>query len=223
MPVKRRWCRRLKYRCLQIPAALSPRQAALVACVEKQLKEKHGKELQGCDAVVIGGTGAVGITTGVIASLAGADVVLTDHLSVDTAISVSNEYNARFGCNMKGTYASSEADKAMLNANADVVFCTAKAGVQVLSKTVLGQAKQLKVAADINAVPPLGIEGVKRNDMGTPLLHAVNSPGSVGIGALAVGNVKYQLQNCLLKMMVEPETPLYLDFRDAFAKARGLV
>ena len=124
---------------------------------------------------------------------------------------------------MKGTYASSEADKAMLIANADVVFCTAKAGVQVLSKTVLGQAKQLKVAADINAVPPLGIEGVKRNDMGTPLLHAVNSPGSLGIGALAVGNVKYQLQNCLLKMMVETETPLYLDFRDAFAKARGLV
>ena len=197
--------------------------AALVASVEKQLNEKHGKELKGCDTVVIGGTGAVGITTGVIASLAGADVVLTDHLSVDTAISVAKEYNSRFGCNLKGTYASSEADKAMLILNADVVFCTAKAGVQVLSKTVLGQAKQLKVAADINAVPPLGMEGIKRGDMGTPLQHAVNSSGAIGIGALAVGNIKYQLQHILLKMMVEPENPLYLDFRDAFTKAEELL
>ncbi len=197
--------------------------AALVASVEKQLKEKHGLELKGLDAVVIGGTGAVGIVTGIIASLAGADVTLTDHLSVDTALEVSKEYNSRFGCNLKGTYASSEADKAMLIANADVVFCTAKAGIQVLSKSVLGQAKRLKVASDINAVPPLGIEGIKRSDMGTPLLHAVNSSGSVGIGALAVGDIKYQLQHALLKSMVETEKPLYLDFRDAFIKARELL
>lgn len=197
--------------------------AALVACVEKQLKDKHNLELKGCDAVVIGGTGAVGTVTGIIASLAGADVTLTDHLSVDTALNVCKEYNARFGCNMKGTYASSEADKAMLIANADVVFCTAKAGVQVLSKVVLGQAKQLKVASDINAVPPLGIEGVKRGDMGAPLVHAVNSPGSVGIGALAVGNIKYQLQNDMLKLMLQSEKPVYLDFRDAFSDASELL
>ncbi|MEQ1546345.1 NAD(P)-dependent methylenetetrahydromethanopterin dehydrogenase [Methyloglobulus sp.] len=196
--------------------------AALVACVEKQLKEKHGKELKDCHAVVIGGTGAVGIATGVIASLAGADVMLTDHLSVDTALDVAREYNKRFGCSMKGSCASSEADKARLVANADIIFCTARAGIQVLSAEVLGEARLLKVAGDVNAVPPLGIEGVKRSDLGTPLIHAVNSKGAVGIGALAVGNVKYQLQNALLKLMLETDKPLYLDFRDAFSKAREL-
>ena len=196
--------------------------AALVACVEKQLKEKHGKELKDCHGVVFGGTGAVGIATGVIASLAGADIILTDHLSVDTALAVANEYNHRFGCKLKGTYASSDADKARLLAHADIVFCTAKAGIQVLSADVLDDAKQLKVASDINAVPPLGIEGIKRSDMGAPLIHAVNSNGAVGVGALAVGNVKYQLQNILLKLMLETDKPLYLDFRDAFSKAREL-
>ncbi len=196
--------------------------AALVACVEKQLKEKHGKELKDCHGVVFGGTGSVGIATGVIASLAGADIALTDHLSVDTAIAVANEYNGRFGCTLKGTYASSEADKARLLAHADIVFCTAKAGIQVLGKDVLDDAKQLKVAGDVNAVPPLGIEGIKRNDMGTPLVHAINAKGAVGIGALAVGNVKYQLQNILLKLLLETDKPLYLDFRDAFNKAREL-
>jgi methylene-tetrahydromethanopterin dehydrogenase len=196
--------------------------AALVACVEKQLKEKHGKELKDCHGVVFGGTGSVGIATGVIASLAGADIILTDHLSVDTALSVANEYNQRFGCHLKGTYASSDADKARLLAHADIVFCTAKAGIQVLNADILDDAKQLKVAGDVNAVPPLGIEGIKRNDMGTPLVHAINSPGAVGIGALAVGNVKYQLQSVLLKQMLETDKPLYLDFRDAFNKAREL-
>ena len=196
--------------------------AALVACVEKQLKDKHGKDLKDCHAVVFGGTGSVGIATGVIASLAGADIVLTDHLSIDTALSVANEYNTRFGCNLKGTYASSDADKARLLAHADIVFCTAKAGIQVLHKDILDDAKQLKVAGDVNAVPPLGIEGIKRNHMGEPLVHAINSQGAVGIGALAVGNVKYQLQSILLKLMLETEKPLYLDFRDAYAKAREL-
>lgn len=196
--------------------------AALVACVEKQLKEKHGKELKDCHGVVFGGTGPVGIATGVIASLAGADIILTDHLSVDTALVVANEYNHRFGCTLKGTYASSDADKARLITHADIVFCTAKAGIQVLSADVLDDAKQLKVAGDVNAVPPLGIEGIKRSHMGESLIHAINSTGAVGIGALAVGNVKYQLQNILLKLMLETDKPLYLDFRDAFTKAREL-
>jgi methylene-tetrahydromethanopterin dehydrogenase len=197
--------------------------AALVACVEKELKARHGKELQDCNAVVFGGTGPVGIATGVIASMAGAKTVLVDHLSIDTALDVANEYNRLFGAKLRGTYASSEADKARLVSNADIIFCTAKAGVQVLSADILAEAKKLKVAGDVNAVPPLGIEGIKLKHFGVPLVHAENSPGAVGIGALAVGNVKYQLQNCLLRLMVEAEQPLYVDFRDAFTKARGIV
>ena len=197
--------------------------AALVACVEKQLKEKHGKELKDCHGVVFGGTGSVGIATGIIASLAGADIVLTDHLSVDTALAVAKEYNSRFGCSLKGTLASSDADKARLVAHADIVFCTAKAGIQVLNADILDDAKQLKVAGDVNAVPPLGIEGIKRNDNGAPLVHAIHATGAVGIGALAIGNVKYQLQNLLLKLLLETDRPLYLDFRDAYIKAKELL
>jgi methylene-tetrahydromethanopterin dehydrogenase len=43
------------------------------------------------------------------------------------------------------------------------------------------------------------------------------------VGALAVGNVKYQLQHEMLKLMLETDKPLYLDFREAFIKARDLV
>lgn len=197
--------------------------AALVACVEKELKTKHGKELKGCNALVFGGTGPVGIATGVIASLAGADTSLVDHLSVDTAQDVADAYNRRFSCILKAAVASNDIDKAALVTNADIIFCAAKAGIQVLSAAVLKEATQLKVAGDVNAVPPLGIEGIKRNDSGVPLIHAVNAAGAVGVGALAVGNVKYQLQHEMLKLMLETDKPLYLDFRQAFDKARELV
>lgn len=197
--------------------------AALVASVEKQLKEKHGLGLPGCRAVVFGGTGPVGIATGVIASLAGASTNIVDHLCIDTALQRAEEYNALCGSRLHGTYASSDADKARLLSHADVVFCTAKAGVQVLEAEVLADAQQLKVIGDVNAVPPLGVEGIKRMDNGEPLRCQTASQNPVGIGALAVGNVKYRLQNRLLALMLETEKPVYLDFRDAFEKARELV
>ncbi len=197
--------------------------AALVACVEKELKQKHNKELKDCKALVFGGTGAVGITTGVIASLTGADTALVDHLSIDTSNDIAKAYNRRFGCKLTGAVAGSDAAKAELISDTDIIFCTAKAGVQVVNAAVLKEARQLKVAADINAVPPLGIEGIKRSHFGEQLVHAVNAPGAVGIGALAVGNIKYQLQNKLLKLLLETDQPLYLDFRDAFSRARELI
>lgn len=197
--------------------------AALVACVEKQLLEKHGKQLQGCHAVVFGGTGPVGIATGIIASLAGADTVLVDHLSIDTALDISKEYNKLYDTSMRGTYASSDADKARLLSHADIVFCTAKAGIQVLSRDVLADGQQLKVAGDVNAVPPLGIEGIKLKDNGAALIHATGSAGAVGVGALAVGDIKYKLQQNLLRLTLETDKPVYLDFRDAYKKARELV
>ncbi len=197
--------------------------AALVACVEKELKDKHGMELKDSRALIFGGTGPVGIATGVIASLAGADITLVDHESVANAQSVADEYNSSCGCSMKGTIAASDADKAYLLKSVDIVFCTAKAGVEILSDSILADTKSLKVAGDVNAVPPLGIRGLKLQDFGVPLTHAVNAKGAVGIGALAIGHIKYRTQQALLKLLLETDKPVYVDFRQAFDKARELV
>ena len=197
--------------------------AALVACVEKVLKAKHGIELKGCNAVVFGGTGPVGIATGIIASQAGADTALVDHLTIDTALATADEYNRMYDINLRGTYASSDADKARLVSHADIVFCTAKAGIQVLNADILADGEQLKVAGDVNAVPPLGIEGIKLSDFGEPLVYATGTEGAVGVGALAIGNVKYKLQQELLKLTLETDKPVFLDFRDAFNRARKIV
>jgi len=194
--------------------------AALVACVEKELKTKHGKQLKDCKALVFGGTGPVGIATGVISSLAGATTALVDHMSLDTATDAAKEYNRRCHSNLTGAIAGSDEEKALLIEDADIIFCTAKAGIQVLSSEVLAQAKQLKVAGDVNAVPPAGIAGIHANDNGVLLDQPKDA---IGIGALAIGNIKYKLQHKLLELILETENPVYLDFRDAFIKAQQLV
>lgn len=79
------------------PSGACTTAAALVACVEKALKDHHSRELKGLKALVFGGTGPVGIATGVIASLQGAETLLVDHLSIDTAKDAAKQYNRRFG------------------------------------------------------------------------------------------------------------------------------
>jgi methylene-tetrahydromethanopterin dehydrogenase len=87
------------------PSGAFTTSAALVTCAEKVLKTKHNKDLKGCSVVIFGGTGPVGIATGIIASLAGAEVTITDHISVDNALEVAKAYNRRFNCTLKGALA----------------------------------------------------------------------------------------------------------------------
>ena len=75
------------------------------------------------------------------------------------------------------------------------------------------------MVADVNAVPPSGIEGVGVKDNGTP----IEGTNAVGIGALAIGDVKYKTETGLFKEMIEAEKPVYLDFRAAYKLAQALV
>jgi methylene-tetrahydromethanopterin dehydrogenase len=197
--------------------------ASLVACVGHELKNKTQHGFKGTKAIVFGGTGPVGFTTAIIAAQQGADTTIVDHFSLDTALEFAAEAKRRYNVDLTATTAASDADKARLITNADIIFCTAKAGIQVLNASVLSDAKKLKVAGDVNAVPPLGIEGIKVMDSGALLTHAINSKGAVAIGALAIGNVKYNLQHELLRQTLETKTPVYIDFRHAFEGAKKLV
>ena len=194
--------------------------AAMVACVEAALKRHHGGAgLAGQRVLVLGGTGPVGRTAGVLAALAGADVVLSSRHGIDVAEQAASETAKRFGVTMHGISAGDRAALRTSLTDADVVLACAAAGVQVVSAEDLVFAKRLKVAADVNAVPPVGIAGVGVMDDAKPLAgtHAV------GIGALAVGNVKYQTQHRLLVQMRGAEKAVVLSFAQAFDVARGFL
>jgi methylene-tetrahydromethanopterin dehydrogenase len=194
--------------------------AAMVAAVERALEKFHHTDLKGKQVVVLGGTGPVGAAAAVLASGAGAKVKIASHSSVARARMTSEVANARYGVNTEPVEAGSAEQTSALVGNIEVVLACAKAGIQVLSRTQLEAAKKLLVASDVNAVPPSGIEGLDAMDDSKPLTSGPNA--AVGIGALAVGNIKYQVQRGLFEKMLNAKKPLYLDFRDAFELAREL-
>ena len=194
--------------------------ASMVACVEKQLKKIHQTDFNGKNVVVLGGTGPVGAAAAVLASQAGARVRIASHTSATRARMTSEVVNARYGATTEPGDASVIDTKLDLIKDADIILGAAKAGIQVLNAQELERAKRLLVVADVNAVPPSGIEGIGMMDDGKPL--AAGSGKAVAIGALAVGNIKYQVQRGLLEAMIAAEKPMAIDFRDAFAAARKL-
>jgi methylene-tetrahydromethanopterin dehydrogenase len=195
--------------------------AGMVACVERELKKSADGGLADKRVVVFGGTGPVGSTAAMLASNAGADAVIVSHKSQAKAQAMVDLCNQRYGSTLSGADGSSEESIMELVREADVVFNAATEGVQVLNAGHLKAATRLKVACDVNAVPPAGIEGVGLMDEGVPIEGSPS--GAVGIGALAVGNVKYQTQHLLLKRMYESGNPEFLGFSSAFEVARDYV
>ncbi len=193
--------------------------AAMVAEVERMLKGSNPSGLQALNVVVYG-IGPVGACTAVLAAGAGAQVAIVSHNSEVRARSVAAMCQARFGAMIRGACATDSQQKQALIADCHVLLACGKAGVRLFSRDELSAARELLVAADVNAVPPEGLEGVGATDRGKPL--AAGSGRALGIGALAIGNIKFKVQRGLFERMRSAKRPVYFDFRDAFELAREL-
>ena len=194
--------------------------AGMVAALERELKNKFNTTLSGKNVLAPGGTGPVGQAAAVISAKAGANVRLVGR-QLEKAQRITDLCNQEFGNDEIHIEAGIDADKAEYIKTADIVFATGAAGIELLSTELIALAPQLKVAADVNAVPPAGIAGIDAFDDGKPIEGSTS--GAVGIGALAIGNIKYQAQNRLLRRMIDCDKPLYLHFEHAFEVAREYV
>lgn len=199
------------------PAGSFTTAAAMVARMARTLAA-HGRTLQGLRVAVFGATGVVGFAAGVIAALDGAEVTLAGYDGAARVGRLAADVTRRFGATVQPADASSDDLKLAILRSAQAVFCAGPAGRRLLSAAQLAAAPDLLVAADVNAVPPLGIEGVELHDDGKP----VAGGKTLGIGALAIGHTKYRTEFGLFRRMIESEQPVAYDFRDAFALAREL-
>ena len=200
------------------PAGSFTTAAAMVACAKKALRTKFDTGLKGKLVVVFGGTGVVGFASAVIAAIDGAQPSIVGYDGPERVRKLAVEANQRFAVNIGYADGSTEGQKAELVREAEVIFAAGPAGRQLLSHDQIKQAKRLLVVADVNAVPPAGVEGVGVNDDAKPLAGTK----AVGIGALAVGNIKYKTEAGLFDAMIKSEKPVYLDFREAYDLAQKL-
>jgi len=192
--------------------------AALIACVERQLRRAHQASLRDQNVVVLGGTGPVGAVAAVLAAQAGAKATVASR-NLAHARSTVDDLDARYGVNAAPAVASTPAEKHSIVKDASVILACGAPGVTLLSRADLEKCSALLVVADVNAVPPAGVDGVGAMDDGVAVPAGSNR--AVGIGALAIGNVKYQTQRSMLEAMRTSDKAVYVDFRDAVVAARA--
>lgn len=185
--------------------------AAMVAKVDAALKSQK-KTLADQTIAIFGASGTVGSTAALIAARQGATIHMVAHSEVSKMQAYVDEMQQRYDVQLTVVDgASAAARKAVLEA-ATVALCATPAGVRILALEDFNQSTSLVVVADVNAVPPLAIDGVDVKADGV----VVKGTNIIGFGALAIGQLKYVTQNKLLEKMSESDTPMHIDYHEAF-------
>ncbi len=200
------------------PAGSFTTAAAMVACTEKTLKTKFNTDLNKKNIIIYGGKGIVGGISAIMCAQNGSHCTIVGYDGISNVSKKAQEYKSRFNVNIiPGDGSSDELNSSYLP-NADIIFCAARAGTQVLSKDQLEIAANAKILADVNAVPPAGLHGVNLNDDNTK-----HYSGALSIGPLTSGDIKVKTQYRMFEKMCATEKPLYLNFDEALLTAREIL
>ena len=170
--------------------------------------------LKGKKCVVLAGTGPVGKRAAGLMALEGADVVLTSR-RMDRVEEACAEVNARFNVNITGAEVGDEAQAKTVLEGAYAVLCAGAAGIQLLGEDTWTANPTLMRLGDINAVPPLGIEGTKAHFDGEDM------DGKLVYGALGIGNLKMKVHRECIKRLFE-RNDMVFDAEEVYAVAKEM-
>lgn len=184
-----------------------------VAAVAKVLQVAG--DVRGQRAVVIAGTGPVGIRAAGLLAKAGAHVVITSR-KAEAGERASRAVVQRFGGSVTSATMAGGAQAAGVLEGAAVVLNAGPAGVQLIRRSEWAARRGLRVAADVNAVPPLGIEGIEATDNG------VQKDGVTVFGALAIGGLKMKVHRACIARLFE-RNDLVLDAETIADVGRELI
>lgn len=152
--------------------------------------------LSGARAVILGGTGPVGIRAAALLAREGAAVVLCSR-SLERARVACERLKATFAVDVTPCQAWDEAGVTRPLDDADICLTAGAAGVTFVPRSVWAKHPRLKALADVNAVPPLGIEGIEAADKGT------EREGKRVFGALGIGSLKMKVHRACLAQLFE--------------------
>lgn len=133
-------------------------------------------------ALILGGTGPVGQRAARILSQLGAEVRLASR-SVDRALSTCDAIRAAVPEAKLEAIGSSAGELDAALDGVQLLIAAGAAGVQFLSQDQWRSRENLRVAIDLNAVPPVGLEGIGVTDKGVEQ-GAVTCYGAIGVGGL---------------------------------------
>ncbi len=183
---------------------------AAVVKIEQAVADVKGKKV-----VVLGGTGPVGQRAAGLLAKAGARVTITSR-KPEQGEKSRQFVNARFGVQVESATLADAAQLPRVLDGVNIFLNAGAAGVQMVSKAGWTAVKTLKIAVDLNAVPPLGIEGIEVNDAG------IVKEGVTVFGAFGIGNFKTKLHKACIARLSE-RNDLVLDAETIADVARELM
>jgi hypothetical protein len=139
-----------------------------------------GGSLDGISAAVLAATGPVGQRAARLLCGLGAKVSVGSR-SLERAAALADSLRETTGGAVT-PFAATSADALAKSLNdSAVVVCAGATGVTLLPASVWHKLTALKVLIDLNAVPPLGIEGIEATDKNAERNH-VRAWGALGVG-----------------------------------------
>jgi hypothetical protein len=172
------------------------------------------KKLKGKKAVVLAGTGPVGMRAAAFLAQEGADVTITSRTK-DRAEAAAKALKNRFGVDVKGIAASDDKARAEAVKDANIVYAAGAIGAQLLPASAWKDNPNIQLLADVNAQPPLGIEGIEATDKGK------DYNGKLAFGALGIGGLKLKLHRGCIKKLFESSEGV-LDAEEIYALAKEM-
>ena len=190
---------------MSVSVMLDSNGANTTAAAAVRAAGKH-VDLGTAKSLVLGGTGPVGQRVARLLAKSGAHVRIGSR-QLDRAEAVSTAIKMMIPgakCEAVGVSASTDGPKAL--DGRDVVFAAGAPGATLLPKKMRAGNATLKVAIDLNGVPPAGIEGVELSDKGK------ERDGLICYGALGVGGSKMKIHRAAVaELFTKNDAVLDLD------------
>jgi hypothetical protein len=162
---------------------------AAVVKIEQALGSLAGKR-----AVIVAGTGPVGQRAAGLLAKDGARVVITSR-KPEQGDKARRAISERFGVEVENVTVGDPSQIGAVLEGANILLNSGPAGVLMVPKAAWWGRPGLQVAVDLNAVSPLGVEGVDLGDAGEA------REGVSCFGAFGVGNFKTKLhKRCVAKL-----------------------
>jgi methylenetetrahydrofolate/methylenetetrahydromethanopterin dehydrogenase (NADP+) len=172
------------------------------------------KPLAGKKAVVLAGTGPVGMRAAAMLHIEGAEVAITSRVK-QRADAACKAIKDRFGFAPISIEASNNEARAAAIKGAQVVFAAGAIGVPLLDEKNWQSEPSIELIADCNAQPPLGIGGIEAID------KAKERHGKIVIGALGLGGLKLKLHRACIGQLFEGSDQVF-DAENIYVQAKAL-
>jgi len=186
-----------------------------VAAVAKMVQAAGGGgDVRGKHVLIVAGTGPVGVRAAGLFAKAGAEVVITSR-KADAGERARDLVLKRFGGRVRAITLRDASEAARGCEHAALLLNAGPAGVMLVPQRAWANRAGLEVVADVNAVPPLGVDGVDVMDDGV-VKHGVRC-----FGALAIGNLKMKVHKACIARLFE-RNDLVLDAETIADVAREL-